>query len=304
MSIQIEAVGLSKQYENKRAVNRVSFKVESGECFGLLGPNGAGKTSTFKMIYGSSRVTEGDLFVAGMSVKTHTKKIKSILGVVPQENGLDPDFSVIDNLLVYGSYFGQKRSAIERRSRELLRMMHLEEYADKPVENLSGGMKRRLTIARSLLMDPQVILLDEPTTGLDPQARQWIWDELLRLKRNGKTLVLTTHYMEEAEVLCDRILMMNKGEVVGTGTPRQLIDQYIGREVVEFEVAPNDMEYHLQKIKDLYPYRASHNRIQLHIREAVDIKEVLNHVAQTKVTVRKASLNDVFLKIAGYELID
>ena len=178
MSVVISAVSLVKKYDTKVAVDKISFEVQAGECFGLLGPNGAGKTSTFKMIYGSSQITSGELFVLGLNAKDHIQKIKSKIGVVPQENGLDPDFSVMDNLIIYASYLGLDKQVGLARSRELLRLIQLEDYSSQKVDVLSGGMKRRLAIARSLLNEPQVLLLDEPTTGLDPQARNWIWEEL------------------------------------------------------------------------------------------------------------------------------
>ena len=300
----IESVGLTKNYGNKLAVNRVSFNVKPGECFGILGPNGAGKTSTFKMIYGSSNITEGELFLDGLSVKSHTKKVKSLLGVVPQDNGLDPDFTVMDNLLIFASYYGVSRADALVKSKELLRRMHLEDTENSPVDELSGGMKRRLAIARALITDPKIILLDEPTTGLDPQARLWIGNELQELKKQGKTLVLTTHYMEEAETLCDRIIIMNKGEVVAEGKPNDLIKSHVGSEVVEFEVAGGDLQYHIEQIRGRFPYQVNRNRLQIHLQESKDSKDLISQITSEQILVRKASLNDVFLKIAGYEITD
>lgn len=300
----IESVGLTKNYGKKCAVNRVSFNVKDGECFGLLGPNGAGKTSTFKMIYGSSEISEGELFLDGLSVKSHTKKVKSLLGVVPQDNGLDPDFTVMDNLLIFASYYGVSKNEAIVKAKELLRSMHLEDYENNPVDELSGGMKRRLAIARALLTNPKVLLLDEPTTGLDPQARLWIWNELQELKKSGKTLVLTTHYMEEAETLCDRIVILNKGEVVAEGKPKDLIKHHVGSEVVEFEITGGDLQYHVEKFKGRFPYQVNRNRVQVHIKEEKDAKQIISEISSQEILVRKASLNDVFLKIAGYEITD
>ncbi len=302
MSSIISAVNLIKKYDTKTAVDRISFDVKAGECFGLLGPNGAGKTSTFKMIYGSSEVTSGELFVLGLNAKDHIRKIKSQIGVVPQENGLDPDFSVIDNLLIYGSYLGMGKSETLKKARELLRVIQLEDYSSRSVEHLSGGMKRRLATARALLNDPPVLLLDEPTTGLDPQARNWIWEELTAMKKRGKTMVLTTHYMEEAETLCDRILIINDGKKVAEGKPLELINEFVGREVVEFEVEPNEMEYYTNKIKAKYEYQAMRNRIKVFLRGKTEVKDVVSEVSSRNITVRRASLNDVFLRIAGHEL--
>lgn len=298
----ISAVNLIKKYDTKTAVDRISFDVRAGECFGLLGPNGAGKTSTFKMIYGSSEVTSGELFVLGLNAKDHIRKIKAQIGVVPQENGLDPDFSVIDNLLIYGSYLGMSAGQTLKKARELLRVIQLEDYSSRSVEHLSGGMKRRLATARALLNDPQVLLLDEPTTGLDPQARNWIWEELNSMKKNGKTLVLSTHYMEEAETLCDRILIINDGKKVAEGKPLELINEFVGREVVEFEVEPNEMEYYTNKIKAKYEHQAMRNRIKVFIRGKTEVKDIVGEISSRNITVRRASLNDVFLRIAGHEL--
>lgn len=298
----IESIGLTKKYGQKTAVNRISFRVEDGENFGLLGPNGAGKTSTFRMMYGGSEPSSGDLFVNGLSVKTHIEKIKSVLGVVPQENGLDPDFSVMDNLLIYGSYFRIPKARLVEQSKKLLRTMLLEEYSERPILELSGGMKRRLAIARALLTDPQIILLDEPTTGLDPQARLWIWNELKALKRKGKTIVLTTHYMEEAETLCERVVIMNKGDIVATGAPAALINEYIGQEVVEFEVAEADLPYYLDIVKNKYTYQLVKNRIYFHLKNRDEVQGLIGKISSEQIVIRKATLNDVFLKIAGYEI--
>lgn len=300
----IEAVGVSKNYDKHKAVDRVSFSVKKGECFGLLGPNGAGKTSMFKMIYGSSKPTQGDLFVNGMSVKTHIDKIKFKLGVVPQENGLDPDFSVLDNLLVFGSYYRLGGRQLKERAHEILRMIRLEDYANKSVEQLSGGMKRRLAIGRALLSSPEVILLDEPTTGLDPQARAWIWNELSELKAQGRTLILTTHYMEEAETLCDRIMILNKGEVLSEGTPSELIRHHVGKEVIEFETDPAELDYYLQRFEKEHPVHVFRNRVQVHVRDPFSARDLVPQVRSPSLRVRPATLNDVFMKVAGHELVD
>jgi lipooligosaccharide transport system ATP-binding protein len=254
------------------------------------------------MIYGSSRLTSGELFLLGLSSKIHINKIKSMIGVVPQENGLDPDFSVLDNLLIYSNYLGIPRDRADLRAHELLRFIQLEDYGSRPVDELSGGMKRRLTVARALLNDPAVLLLDEPTTGLDPQARNWIWEELAALKKKGKTMVLTTHYMEEAEALCDRILIMHKGKAIVEGKPQDLIVDYIGREVVEFDVDAKEIEYYMNRIKDRYDFQVMRNRLKVFIRGQTEPREIIGEIPSRNITVRKASLNDVFLRIAGHEL--
>lgn len=300
----IEATNLVKSYGNYKAVNGLNFYVNAGECFGLIGPNGAGKTTTFKMIYGSAQVTSGELFVLGLNVKNHINKIKSLIGVVPQENGLDPDFSALDNLLIYANYFGLRADKARNRAIELLAMIQLADHADKQIEQLSGGMKRRLVLARALLTEPKVIFLDEPTTGLDPQARLWIWEELKALQKKGTTLFLTTHYMEEAETLCDRIIIMNNGNVVAEGCPQELIETHIGREVIEFEVGAKEIEYYISKIQGKFYYQVMRNHLKLFLRGDQSLRDAVNEISNANITMRKASLNDVFLKISGNELID
>jgi lipooligosaccharide transport system ATP-binding protein len=300
----IEATSLVKKYNDFTAVDRLSFQVQRGECFGLLGPNGAGKTSMFKMMYGSARITSGELYILGLNAKAHSDKIKSLIGVVPQENGLDPDFSAMDNLLVYASYFGIQKNQARDRAHEILAMMQLEDHADKPIQQLSGGMKRRLVLARALLSQPQLIFLDEPTIGLDPQARGWIWDELKRLQKLGTTLVLTTHYMEEAESLCDRLLIMNEGRAVATGRPDELIQSHVGREVIEFEVSAKDIEYYVDKIRGRFFYQVMRNGLKLFLRDQQTHQDAINEISSASITMRRASLDDVFIKIVGHELHD
>ncbi len=303
--IVIEAKGLVKKYDEKKVVDNIHFLIKKGECFGVLGPNGAGKTSTMKMMYCSAEITQGELFVAGYNVKNNSREIKARIGVVPQEDGLDPDFTVLDNLLVYSGYHGLKKHVAKEKSLELLRFVRLEEYADRHVETLSGGMKRRLVIARSLLNKPEVLFLDEPTTGLDPQARVWIWDFLSSLKKEGVTLVLTTHYMEEAEYLCDSLAIMDHGKILTTGTPKDLITNNIGNEVVEFEVKASDISYYTNRVHTAgYDYQAIKNRICVFVKEGQEGRQVMDLISSPSVTVRKPGLNDVFLKLAGYELRD
>jgi lipooligosaccharide transport system ATP-binding protein len=276
--IIIEARSIAKKFAGKAVVDGVSFDVRKGQCFGLLGPNGAGKTTTFKMIYGSASLTSGELFVAGLSVKNHIAKIKSLIGVMPQENNLDPDFSVLDNLLIYADYHGLSRLQARDRAVELLTTLQLEDYAERPIDHLSGGMKRRLALARALITRPKILFLDEPTTGLDPQARMNLWDQIADLKKSGTTVFLTTHYMEEAEVLCDRILVMSKGRVVAEGSPKQLIEIHVGSEVVEFEVPPQEIEYYVSKVTGKFEYQVLRNRLKLFIRDAGKNKEAIDLV--------------------------
>ena len=234
----IHARGLTKRFGDLTAVDGIDFDVAPGESFGFLGPNGAGKTSAMRMIGCVSPVTAGTLRVLGMDPVADGPRIRARLGVVPQQDTLDTELTVRENLLIYGRYFGLSRAEVSKRADELLDFAQLTERAGDQVEHMSGGMKRRLTIARSLINEPDLMLLDEPTTGLDPQARHLLWDRLYRLKQRGVTLVLTTHYMDEAEQLCDRLVVMDKAKIVAEGSPRSLIAQYSTREVTELRFAP------------------------------------------------------------------
>ena len=302
MSVVIEARNLVKTYEGKSVVDGLDLQVNEGECFGIIGPSGAGKSSTMKMMYCSSPVTSGELFVMGLNVKTNSRKIKSKIGVVPQEDGLDPDFSVLDNLLVYSRYFNIPLRRARTQAREFLRFMHLEEYDGRQVETLSGGMKRRLTIARALLSDPKVLFLDEPTTGLDSQTRFWIWEALAELKSKGKSLVITSDYMEEAERICDRIVLMDKGKILCEGAPAALISEYIGNEVVEFRLKLDELEYYIRKVKEKFDYQVMNNKVRLFVKDGQDGRSAIDQIESDNILVRKASLDDVFLRLAGYEL--
>lgn len=302
MNSVIEAVNLVKKFGDVAAVKGISFRVREGECYGLLGPNGAGKTTTFRMIYGSSFITEGELYVLGLNAKEHIKKIKSDIGVVPQENGLDPDFSAIDNLLIYANYLAMSEEQAQTRAYDLLAMMQLEDHAEKQIEHLSGGMKRRLVLARALLAKPKLLFLDEPTTGLDPQARNWLWEELSNLKKSGTTLFLTTHYMEEAEYLCDRLSIMNAGTIVAEGRPDELIAQHVGKEVIEIDMDARGLENFVAGIKNKYVYQIMRNKLKIFVKPNQNVREILSEVEGKTIVIRKASLNDVFLKISGNEL--
>ncbi len=304
-TITIEAKGLTKKFGEKTAVDGISFEVKKGECFGVLGPNGAGKSSALRMMYGLSSIQQGELFVLGMNMKTHSKDVKARIGVVPQEDGLDVDFSVLDNLLVYASYHQIGFNQALERAKHLLRMMKLDEVWQSPVEHLSGGMKRRLTIARSMINQPDVLFLDEPTTGLDPQARLFIWDLLRKFKAEEKTLVLTTHYMEEAEQLCDRIAIMDRGKILTLGTPAQLIQKYAGLQVLEIGLKPEDIPYFSRKLtQDQYEFLPMETKIMLFLKDKKHPEKILNLIPSQEIIFRPASLNDVFLRLAGYELKD
>lgn len=304
-TIAIEAKGLTKKFGDKMAVDGINFEVQSGECFGVLGPNGAGKSSTMRMMYGLSSIHHGELFVLGMNMKNQAREVKANIGVVPQEDGLDVDFSVIDNLLVYASYHKIPKNEAMERAQNLLRMMKLDEVAFSPVEHLSGGMKRRLTIARSLINEPELLFLDEPTTGLDPQARLFIWDTLRKFKAEGKTIVLTTHYMEEAEQLCDRIAIMERGRILALGTPSQLIETHVGLQVLEVGLKHEDIPYFSRRLShDEYDFLPMETKIVIFLREKSRPEKILNIIPSQELIFRPASLNDVFLRLAGHELKD
>jgi lipooligosaccharide transport system ATP-binding protein len=303
----IQARGLVKSFGELVAVDGIDFDLQRGEAFGFLGPNGAGKTSTMRMIGCVSPVTDGTLRVFGLDPARDGVKIRGRLGVVPQQDTLDMELTVRENIIIYGRYFGLPRRALGARADELLDFVQLTERANDKVEPLSGGMKRRLTIARSLVNDPEVMLLDEPTTGLDPQARHVVWDRLYRLKQSGVTLVLTTHYMDEAEQLCDRLVVMDKGKIVAEGSPRELIEQYSTREVVElrFETArPDDFSYwtegHVTRVESLP------DRVLLYTEDGDAAAHTLHErgIVPDSVLVRRSSLEDVFLHLTGRSLVD
>ncbi len=303
----IHARGLTKRFGGFTAVDAIDFDVAPGESFGFLGPNGAGKTSTMRMIGCVSPITNGLLTVMGMDPATDGARIRARLGVVPQTDTLDVELTVRENLSIYGRYFGLSRAEVNRRADELLEFAQLTERANDQVEPLSGGMKRRLTIARSLINEPTVLLLDEPTTGLDPQARHLLWDRLYRLKQRGVTLVLTTHYMDEAEQLCDRLVVMDKAKIVAMGSPRSLIEQYSTREVTELRFAPGIAET-LDGELDGLAERIEHlpDRVLLYADDG-DAAAAAVHARGLRpetVLVRRSSLEDVFLRLTGRSLID
>jgi lipooligosaccharide transport system ATP-binding protein len=303
----IRARGLTKRFGAFTAVDGIDFSVAQGESFGFLGPNGAGKTSTMRMIGCVSPVTEGELEVLGRDPGVDGPRIRSRIGVVPQQDTLDTELTVRENLVIYGRYFGMSRAECGRRADELLEFIQLTERANEPVEPLSGGMKRRLTIARALINEPDLLLLDEPTTGLDPQARHLLWDRLYRLKQRGVTLVLTTHYMDEAEQLCDRLVVMDKAKIVAEGSPRALIERYSTREVTELrfpvgvqETLDGQLEGLAERI-ELLP-----DRVLLYADdgEAAVAAAHQRGLRPETVLVRRSSLEDVFLRLTGRSLIE
>ena len=306
-SALIRARGLTKRFGAFTAVDAVDFDVAKGESFGFLGPNGAGKTSTMRMIGCVSPVTEGTLEVLGLDPRRDGPSIRARIGVVPQQDTLDTELSVRENLLIYGRYFGLSRQECRRRADELLEFAQLIDRADDQVEPLSGGMKRRLTIARALINEPDLLLLDEPTTGLDPQARHLLWDRLYRLKQRGVTLVLTTHYMDEAEQLCDRLVVMDKAKIVAEGSPRELIEQYSTREVTELRF-PAGVQETLDGQLDGLAARIERlaDRVLLYADdgEAVAVAAHERGLRPETVLVRRSSLEDVFLRLTGRSLIE
>jgi len=301
----IRARGLVKRFGDLVAVDGIDLDVRRGEAFGFLGPNGAGKSSTMRMIGCVSPVTAGTLSILGLDPAVDGPEIRARLGVVPQQDTLDTELTVWENVLIYGRYFGLSRRELRPKIDELLDFVQLSERARDKVEPLSGGMKRRLTIARSLVNDPELLLLDEPTTGLDPQARHVVWDRLFRLKQRGVTLVLTTHYMDEAEQLCDRLVVMDHGRIVAAGSPRELIEQYATREVVEVRFederpengALRDLAERVEELPD---------RVLIYTRDgdataaAVSDRGLPPH----STLVRRSSLEDVFLHLTGRTLIE
>ena len=303
----IHARGLTKRFGVFTAVDGVDFDVATGESFGFLGPNGAGKTSTMRMIACVSPVTEGTLRILGRDPVLDGPRIRGRLGVVPQQDTLDTELSVRDNLVIYGRYFGLTRAESGRRADGLLEFAQLSERANDKVEPLSGGMKRRLTIARALINEPSILLLDEPTTGLDPQARHLLWERLYRLKQQGVTLVLTTHYMDEAEQLCDRLVVMDKARIVAAGSPRQLIEEYATREVTEmrFPVGVQEtLEGRLDGLGERIELLPDRILVYSDDGEAVAVAVHQRGLLPETVLVRRSSLEDVFLRLTGRSLVD
>jgi lipooligosaccharide transport system ATP-binding protein len=303
----ISARGLVKRFGDFTAVDGIDVEVHRGESFGFLGPNGAGKSSTMRMIGCVSPVTEGELRIFGMDPARDGKRIRARIGVVPQSDQLDEQLSVLDNLVLYGRYFDLPRAECRRRTEELLEFVQLSDRAKSKIEPLSGGMKRRVSIARSLINDPQLLLLDEPTTGLDPQARHVLWDRLYRLKQRGVTLVLTTHYMDEAEQLCDRLVVMDRGKIVAEGSPRSLIEQHSSREVLELRYPAGTNETWAAKVVDIGERsEVLPDRVLIYTEDGeAALVEVHNRGAQPEsALVRRSSLEDVFLRLTGRSLID
>jgi lipooligosaccharide transport system ATP-binding protein len=307
-AVLIRATDLTKRFGEFTAVDGIDFELRKGEAFGFLGPNGAGKSSTMRMIGCVSPPTSGNLTILGMDSVRDGQAIRARLGVVPQEDTLDVELTVRENLLIYGRYFGLRRDVIAERTARLLDFVQLTERAADEVDPLSGGMKRRLTIARSLINEPEILLLDEPTTGLDPQARHVVWDRLFRLKQQGVTLVLTTHYMDEAEQLCDRLVVMDGGRIAAAGSPRELIAEYSTPEVLELRFSPSDQDQAADKLAGLPAERTEvlADRILLYVADGDAALAAVRDRGLEPLTslVRRSTLEDVFLRLTGRRLED
>lgn len=303
----ITARQLTKVYDETVAVDHIDFDVSPGESFGLLGPNGAGKSTTMRMLGAVSGRTSGDLDILGMDPNVDGPAIRARLGVVPQQDNLDHELFVRDNLIVYGRYFGLPTAWLKQRAEHLLDFAELQDKADQKVDALSGGMKRRLTIARSLINDPKILLLDEPTTGLDPQARHVLWDRLFRLKEQGTTLVLTTHYMDEAEQLCDRLVVIDEGTIMAEGAPSALIRQYSSKEVVELRFGSDRNEQMAGAIREVaQSLEVLPDRLLAYTDDGESLLHHLKGQGIDPMTslVRRSSLEDVFLTLTGRSLIE
>jgi lipooligosaccharide transport system ATP-binding protein len=303
----IRARGLTKTYGDFVAVDNIDFDVAKGESFGFLGPNGAGKSTTMRIIGATSVRTSGTLTILGKDPEVNGPQIRAHLGVVPQQDNLDNELTVSENIFIYGRYFGLSSSFINKKIPELLEFAQLEEKKDTKVEALSGGMKRRLTIARSLVSEPDILMLDEPTTGLDPQARHILWDRLFRLKEQGVTLLITTHYMDEAEQLCDRLIVMDKGKIMAEDSPAQLIKTYSTKEVLEVRFGSDRNQEMVDVLRPLADrIEVLPDRILLY---ATDGEQLLEQIAAKGIhpntsLVRRSSLEDVFLRLTGRSLVE
>lgn len=300
--VLIRAKRLNKMFNGFLAVDDIDFEVFKAECCGFLGPNGAGKTTTIKMIYCVLPPTSGDLTVADMNVSKKQREIKKMIGVAPQEENLDPDFTVLTNLLVYARYFDITKNDALKRAGNLLKFFQLEEKSDYTIEQLSTGMKRRLILARALINEPQILLLDEPTTGLDPQARHLIWDKIRSLKKQGVTIILTTHYMDEAAQLCDRTLIMDNGKIIEEGKPADLVMKHVGEEVLEVDYDPGVLKMLQENVPEAR-LEVSGERIRVFTTQSHGVfRELLREFQINGATIRSANLEDVFLKLTGRQL--
>ena len=301
-NVLIKAEKLTKKFGEIVAVDNIDFEVNKGECFGFLGPNGAGKTTAIRMIHCVLPLSSGTLDVAGMDVSKQPRAIKRIIGIAPQEDNLDPDFSVLYNLIVYARYFDIPKTEAQKRAKQLLQFIQLEEKTNVLIDELSSGMKRRVILARALINEPQILILDEPTTGLDPQARHLIWDKVRSLRKQGVTIILTTHYMEEAAQLCDRTLIMDNGKIIEQGKPEALVKKHVGEEVLEVAYDEEIMSY----LKDGFPeakLETVNDRVQVFSSQPRGIfAGLLDKFRDKGAIIRDANLEDMFLKLTGRRL--
>jgi len=294
----IEAKNLTKRFGDFTAVDGINFSIESGECFGFLGPNGAGKTTTMSMIYCLSPITSGDIKIIGLTPKKDGAKIKSIIGVVPQNDNLDLELTVEENLIVYSRYFGIGRSESAQRISGLLEFMELEKKRKSKIKELSGGMVRRLVLIRALLNNPKILILDEPTTGLDPQVRHLIWQKLRELKLSGVTMLLTTHYMEEAARLCDRLVIMDRGKILLIGNPQELVDKHTPKFVMEFNLSENGFDMNIFKNRPDCSVEVYDNRCYVYCDSDMSLRKISEDNKISALIIRTSTLEDLFLKLA------
>lgn len=303
MDVVIEAKDLVKEYNSHLVVKDINFSVCKGECFGFLGPNGAGKTTTMSMIICYTPITKGNITVFGLDVSRYPRKIKRKIGVIPQETNLDPDLTVFENLMVYARYFNIPRKVASNKVEELLSFVQVSDKRDEVILRLSGGMKRRLLIARALINDPELIILDEPTIGLDPQARHLIWQKLRQLKAHGTTMLLSTHYMEEAAQLCDRLAIMDQGQIIAEGNPKHLITEFVGTEVIEIRSDDQEGNQILDSLKEHeFSFERTADTLYLYSREGGRLVQKIKEVKDERIVYRPATLEDLFLKLTGREL--
>lgn len=303
----ISARGLTKKFGDLVAVDGIDFDVSKGESFGLLGPNGAGKSTVMRMVGATSQRDAGVLTILGKDPDRQGPQIRAHLGVVPQQDNLDTELSVIENLYIYGRYFGLPRAFVKAKIEELVAFAQLEEKRNAKVQSLSGGMKRRLTIARALVSEPEILMLDEPTTGLDPQARHILWDRLFRLKEQGVTLVITTHFMDEAEQLCDRLIVMDKGKIMAEGSPSSLIKDYSTKEVLEVRFGSDRNQEVADSLRAMCPrIEELPDRVLMYTEDGEALLEKIYSSGLHPKTslVRRSSLEDVFLRLTGRTLIE
>jgi lipooligosaccharide transport system ATP-binding protein len=303
----IEVINLVKKFNEFTAVNGITFSVAQGESFGILGPNGAGKSSTMRILGATSQRTSGDVQILGKDPELHGPQIRAHLGVVPQQDNLDEELTCAENLYIYGRYFGLPKKLVTQKLDELLEFAQLTEKKNAKVNSLSGGMKRRLTIARALVSDPDILMLDEPTTGLDPQARHILWDRLFRLKEKGVTLLITTHYMDEAEQLCDRLIVMDNGKIMAEGSPSGLIKEYSSKEVLEVRFGSDRNAQMVEKLNHLSErLEVLPDRLLMYTESGEELLAKISalNIHPNTSLVRRSSLEDVFLRLTGRTLVE